>query len=235
MFIDQQFGKGQLKGDFDIKAPLTKQAVPVLKGNLEGDELVIPLPSGGRLGVEKIALVADGSQVKADATSLSWNDFVWDPVKATIGFDDGQINVKISEAALCGIDTSGLLVIAGEEFSLDFTLEGKALDVETSYSCLTEGRVKMTGTLDFSSKITSQGQAKELLNNLQGPLEMKFTKGLIEQSKLMARTLEVLNVTEIVKGKLPNLRCRWLCLLSHRYPGLFPGGKADYQQNPDGW
>ncbi|MDH3809412.1 MAG: hypothetical protein OES29_12380, partial [Desulfuromonadales bacterium] len=101
LFIDQQFGKGQLKGDFDIKAPLTKQAVPVLKGNLEGDDLIIPLPSGGRLGVEKIVLVADSSLVKANATSLSWNDFVWDPFKATIGFDDGRINVKISEAALC--------------------------------------------------------------------------------------------------------------------------------------
>jgi hypothetical protein len=225
LFIDQQFGKGQLKGDFDIKAPLTKQAVPVLKGNLEGDDLIIPLPSGGRLGVEKIVLVADGSLVKANATSLSWNDFVWDPFKATIGFDDGRINVKISEAALCGIGTSGLLVISGEEFSLDFTLEGKALDVETSYSCLTEGRVKMTGTLDFSSKITSQGQAKELLNNLQGPLEMKFTKGLIEQSKLMARTLEVLNVTEIVKGKLPNLNVDGFAYSAIDIQGFFQGEK----------
>ena len=225
LFIDQQFGKGQLMGDFDIKAPLTKQAVPVLKGNLKGDELVIPLPSGGRLGVEKIVLVADGSLVKANATSLSWNDFVWDPFKATIGFDNGKINVKISEAALCGIDTSGLLVIAGEEFSLDFTLEGKALDVETSYSCLTEGRVKMTGTLDFSSKITSQGQAKELLNNLRGPLEMKFTKGLIEQSKLMARTLEVLNVTEVVKGKLPNLDVDGFAYSAIDIQGSFQGEK----------
>ena len=225
LFIDQQFGKGQLKGDFDIKAPLTKHAVPVLKGNLEGSELVIHLPSGGKIGVDKIALVADGSQVKADSTSLSWNDFVWDPVKATIGFDDGRINVKISEAALCSIDTSGLLVIAGEDFSLDFTLEGKALDVETSYSCLTEGRVKMTGTLDFSSKITSQGQAKELFNNLQGPLEMKFTKGLIEQSKLMARTLEVLNVTEIVKGKLPNLDVDGFAYSAIDIQGTFQGEK----------
>ena len=225
LFIDQQFDKGQLKGDFYIKAPLTEQAVPVLKGNLEGSELVIHLPSGGKIGVDKIALVADGSQVKADSTSLSWNDFVWDPVKATIGFDDGRINVKISEAALCGIDTSGLLVIAGEDFSLDFTLEGKALDVETSYSCLTEGRVKMTGTLDFSSKITSQGQAKELFNNLQGPLEMKFTKGLIEQSKLMARTLEVLNVTEIVKGKLPNLDVDGFTYSSIDIQGTFQGEK----------
>jgi hypothetical protein len=225
LFMDQPFGSGQLKGDFAIKAPLTKQTVPLLNGHLEGEGLTLPLTSGGKIGVEKIALVADGSQVKADATALSWNAFVWDPVKATVGFDDGKINLKISEAALCEIDTSGLVVIAGEDVSLDFTLEGKALDVETSYSCLTKGKVKMTGTLDFSSRITSQGQAKELLNNLQGPLEMKFTNGLIEQSKLMARTLEVLNVTEIVKGKLPNLSSHGFAYSAIDIQGSFQGQK----------
>ena len=225
LFIDHQFGSGQLKGDFEIKAPLTKKTVPVLNGHLEGDGLALPLPSGDKIRVEKITLVADGSQVKADATALSWNNFVWDPVKATIGFDQGRINVNISEAALCGIDSSGLLVIAGADLSLDFTLEGQGLDVETSYSCLTEGRVKMTGSLDFSSKITSQGQAKELLDNLQGPLEMKFTKGLIEQSKLVARTLEVLNVTEIVKGKLPNLSSEGFAYSAIDIQGDFQGAK----------
>ena len=225
LFIDQKFGSGQLKGDFEVRTALSKQTVPEVKGHLEGEGLVISLPSGGKVGIEKIALAADGSQVKADATALSWNDFVWDPVKATIGFDRDKINVNISEAALCGIDSSGSLAIAGDDLSLDFTLEGKGLDVETSYSCLTEGRVKMTGNLDFSSKITAQGQAKDLVSNLQGPLEMKFTKGLIEQSKLMARTLEVLNVTEIIKGKLPNLSSEGFSYSTIDIQGDFQGAK----------
>jgi hypothetical protein len=63
----------------------------------------------------------------------------------------------------------------------------------------------MTGTLDFSSKVSSEGQAAELVSNLSGPIEMTFHDGMIEQNKLLARTLAVLNVTEIVKGKLPDL------------------------------
>ena len=50
-----------------------------------------------------------------------------------------------------------------------------------------------------------RGQLDELINALHGPLEMTFNNGLIEQDKLLSRTLEVLNVTEIVKGRLPNL------------------------------
>jgi len=83
----------------------------------------------------------------------------------------------------------------------------------------------MTGNLDFSSKITSQGQAKDLVSNLQGPLEMTFKDGMIEQSKLVARTLEVLNVTEIIKGKLPNLSSEGFSYSTIDIQGDFQGAK----------
>ncbi len=231
LFIDQQFGSGQLKGDFDVRIAPSKQTDPVVKGHLQGEDFVIPLASGGKVGIEKIVLTAEeGSQVKADATALSWNDFIWNPVKATIGFDQDKINVNISEAELCEIDSFGSLVIDGEDLSLDLTLEGKDLNLETSYSCLTEGRVKMTGTLDFSSKVTAQGQGKELFKNLQGPLEMSFTKGVIERSKLLARTLEVINITEIVKGKLPNLSSDGFAYSSITMQGDFQGDKLVFNK-----
>ena len=205
LFVDQELGSGQLKGTFDVKIPLSKQTVPTAKGQLEGAGLVVPMPTGEKITIEKIVLVADGLQIKAEATALSWNDFVLNPVKATVDFAHDKIDVRITEALLCGIDSSGLLTIAGDDLTLDFNLEGKGLDVSSSYFCLTDGRVKMTGTFGFSSKITSHGEAGELINNMQGPLKMTFENGSVEQNKTLARTLEVLNVTEIVKGNLPDL------------------------------
>jgi hypothetical protein len=83
----------------------------------------------------------------------------------------------------------------------------------------------MTGTLDFSGKISSQGKIGELITNMQGPLEMNFTKGVIEQDKWLARTLEVLNVTEIVKGKLPNLTRAGFAYSTITLQGSFKGDK----------
>jgi uncharacterized protein involved in outer membrane biogenesis len=205
LFVDQHFGKGQLAGDFNFKNSRAGQAASMANGHLDGADLVIPLPSGHDVAIEKISLDADGPKAQAEATALSWNGFVWSPVKATIAFGQDGISANISEAKLCGIDTTGVSSIVGTEHSLDFTLEGEGLDVASSYSCLTEGQVKMTGTLDFSSKVSSKGQAAELVSNLSGPIEMTFHDGMIEQNKLLARTLAVLNVTEIVKGKLPDL------------------------------
>ncbi len=225
MFIDQQFGTGQLKGDFNVKVPLTKQAAPEAKGQLRGKGLLFPLSSGDKIAIEEIVLDANGSQINIDASTVSWNDFTWNPVKATVSFDHDKVDIKFSEATLCEIDSSGLLSVSGKDFVLDFTLEGKGLDVATSYSCLTDGRVKMTGSLDFSSKIHSEGQAGELMGNLQGPLEMNFTKGSIKQSKLLALILEVLNVTEIVKGRLPDLGSSGFAYSLLNLHGNFQGEK----------
>ena len=49
---------------------------------------------------------------------------------------------------------------------------------------------------------------------MQGPLQMTFTNGMIEQDKMAARTLEVLNVTELFKGRLPNLATKGLAYKS---------------------
>jgi uncharacterized protein YhdP len=117
------------------------------------------------------------------------------------------------------------LTIVEKDLTLDFSIDGKGLDVATSYSCLTEGRVKMTGILDFSAKISSQGQARGLISNIQGPLEMNFSNGSIEQSKLLARTLEVLNFTEIVKGRLPDLGSTGFAYSTISVQGTFQGEK----------
>jgi hypothetical protein len=54
---------------------------------------------------------------------------------------------------------------------------------------------------------------------------MNFTKGSIEQSKLLARTLEVLNVTEIVRGKLPDLGSTAFAYSTINMQGTFQGEK----------
>jgi uncharacterized protein YhdP len=83
----------------------------------------------------------------------------------------------------------------------------------------------MTGSLDFFSRITATGDAGDLIEALQGPLEMTFSNGLIQQDKLLARTLEVLNVTEIVKGRLPDLNTTGLAYKNMTLQGEFDKGK----------
>jgi uncharacterized protein YhdP len=148
-----------------------------------------------------------------------------DPVKATLDFSGDTPRVRVAKANLCGLNAPGVWTIDGKSLALDVTLDGKALDVTTLSSCVDWEQVTMTGTLDLSGQITGQGQVDELIKALQGPLQANFANGKIQQGKILARTLEVLNVTEIVKGRLPNLSSEDFAYKEIMLQGKFDRGK----------
>ncbi len=230
LFVDPQFSSGRLAGDFAVTVPRSGQAKVTTTGQLTGENLPIVLPSGDKASLEQIALKADGSQVKIDISKLvwknpTWKNLTWEPIEGTVSFARDRVDIGLAEAKLCGINSLGLLSFAADEYSLDLTLVGKDLDVATSYTCLTEGRVKATGRLDFSSRVTAKGKMDELVKDLKGPLQVTLSNGVIEQDKLVSRTLEVLNFTEIVRGKLPNLATTGFAYTNMTLQGDFKNGK----------
>jgi hypothetical protein len=225
LFVNREFDSGLLQGDIAVSVPQTGQSPATAQGELTGAQLSIPTASGDEVIIDQVTLTADSAEIKADFTKLSWKKLNWEPVKTTLSFDHDRIGIRIAEAKLCGINSPGVISINGENFTFDMTLEGQGLDLETSYSCLTDGRVKMTGTLDFSSQLTAEGQTGDLLNSLKGPLEMTFSNGVVEQDKVLTRTLEVLNVTEIVKGRLPNLSSTGFAYTTATVESEFQNGK----------
>ncbi len=225
LLVDPLMGKGRIEGDLSVEIPGSDGVGVSAQGSLTGANLRFPLSSGEMVEVEEIVLAADGPPIQAELKNLSWNDYLWNPVKFTIDFSKQGPLVRVAEAKLCGIDSVGEFTVYGKDLALDFSLDGKGLDVASSYSCLTRGRVKMTGALDFSSRISSQGLVDDLVNTLQGPLQMTFTNGVIEQGKALANILEVLNVTEIVKGRLPTLGSTGFAYKTISLRGQFRNGK----------
>ncbi|MGD9343662.1 MAG: AsmA-like C-terminal domain-containing protein, partial [Desulfuromonadales bacterium] len=225
LFLEQDFGKGRVQGDFSVKQHATKQADVLASGQLKGSNLALTLSSGDEVSIAQAALEADGDQVEVDLSTLSWRNLTMDPVKATLDFSGDTPRVRVAKANLCGLNAPGVWTIDGKSLALDVTLDGKALDVTTLSSCVDWEQVTMTGTLDLSGQITGQGQVDELIKALQGPLQANFANGKIQQGKILARTLEVLNVTEIVKGRLPNLSSEDFAYKEIMLQGKFDRGK----------
>ncbi len=225
VFIDNHFSSGRLEGDFTVSVPQDERTKVTTTGQLTGEKLPVPLPSGDILDIDQVTLKADGPQIKVDITKFTWQSFTWEPVKGTVSLSRGRADIRLSNARLCGINSPGVLSVIGDEFSLDMNLHGKDLDVATSYTCLTDGRVKATGSLDFSSRITAKGKMGQMIESLKGPLEMTLSNGVIEHDKLVTRTLAVINVTEIVKGRLPDIRSKGFAFTTMTLQGYFKNGK----------
>ncbi len=226
LFVDSAFISGQLDGDLAASVDSTGQPATVtVKGQLSGDNLLVPLPSGDQVHLEQAELQGDGTDINVDIGRLTWEILTWSPVKANIFFDEDSVKINIIEAGLCGIDSPATITTNGTTYSVEMLLSGQSLNVDNSYNCLSNGEVRMTGTLNFSSQITAKGQADRLLKRMHGPLQMTFSNGVIKQNKRIARVLEVLNITEIIKGRLPDLKTKGFAYNTMTVEGEFGDGR----------
>lgn len=225
LFINTAFDSGRLAGELTVSVPPLGKTGITVKGQLTGDNLPLLLPSGDQVDIDHVILQGDGPKIKVDIARLTWEDLSWAPVNAAVSFKNNGAEIKIIDAELCGISSPGTISMTGDSLSVDMALTGQNLDVATSYNCLTNGAIKMTGSLDFSCKINSTGQMDRLINGMQGPLRMTFSNGVIQQDKILSRVLEVLNVTEIIKGRLPNLTSNGFAYKTMTVQGRFRNGK----------
>ncbi len=140
------------------------------------------------------------------AKSFTWEDYTWKPFHAEISRIKDGVNVEVSGSQLCGIDSAGTLQVTGNELALDFQLTAKDQDITHRYACLTKDRIHMTGLFDLTAQIKARGLPEDLFRSVQGHFDFTARKGQITQDKKLSRLLEVVNFTEIVKGKIPDLK-----------------------------
>ena len=133
-----------------------------------------------------------------------------------------SLHVDVSGGDICGfpLQLSANLDPQGLAVELRTTASGK--DVQQTLMCLTEKRVSMTGSFQFATRLSARGRDREsLLRSVEGPVEFTARDGRIEQMTALSRILSVLNVTNVVLGKFPDLRTEGLPYKTFRIRGEF--------------
>jgi len=65
--------------------------------------------------------------------------------------------------------------------------------------------LQMTGTVDMDADLSARGKPGTLLQSLQGTFSATATRGWINQFESLAQVLKVINVTQVVAGRMPDL------------------------------
>lgn len=277
IFVEKKLSDGWLKGDLQASFVRGRPLQSIMRGQLDGRNILLPMTRGKPLIIGKLAvtahnkwlrvnqlslvqqenrvdlkgrvdLTADGFLVNLDASagalkwrasekkqakasnvpqdkskkspwhypvagtihlaakSFTWGNYTWEPFHADISRIEDGVNVEVRKSRLCGIDTIGTLQLTGNELALDFQLTAKDQDIASRYACLTKDRIRMTGSFDLSAQIKARSKPEDLLRSAHGHYEFTARNGQITQDKRLSRILEVINFTEIVRGKIPDLK-----------------------------
>jgi hypothetical protein len=70
--------------------------------------------------------------------------------------------------------------------------------------CFFARDLRITGNYDFNGLLNSRGKSSELKRALQGNAQLRAKDGVIYKFPLLAKIFAFLNVTELLRGKLPD-------------------------------
>jgi hypothetical protein len=191
---DASFSKEKVKLDLNLSA-----------GKIDLEELQEVFGRGEKRGEKKPIPPVEGI-IKLKSESLKFKEYTWIPFIADISFGDGGVEVNVKKANLCGMDMPGVVKVRDNEVSFNAEPLFKGHEIESAFRCLLNHDVRATGTFEFHGRIMAQGRPEDLLKIMEGNLEFGAKDGRIDYALGLVRIVEFLNVTEIYRGKLPDLR-----------------------------
>ncbi len=165
--------------------------------------------------------------IRVRSERLTYGKFTWNPVIAEVAVSPGHFDVKIDQANLCGISTSGRVSVTPEGTSLELNPEAKDQEIEPTLACFFDKKRLVTGKYSLKSKLASKsnGNRKKLIEGLDGDVDIRVTKGCVYRFEHFAKIMSLLSITEIYRGQLPDLMTDGCSFDTLRIKGKIDDGK----------
>jgi len=152
-------------------------------------------------------------------------DFKSNPVHAGIFLKDNEVFIDFTKSNLCGISVPGYIKITDDHIEGYFYPLAENQKFAPALSCLFKKDHIATGQFNLTGKLSSVPKDKDWAEALNGNLKFTAESGRIYRFGLLAKILAMLNITEIFRGKVPDLVKEGFAYNSIEAEGYFKNGK----------
>lgn len=156
---------------------------------------------------------------------LTYGKLIWNPANAAVSLSPGFFDVKINQANLCGISTSGDLNLTRDAAQLVTTSEAEDQDLESALACIFNKQHLITGKFSLKGNISAGGKNHELVKALDGEVHFKARDGRFFRFQTFAKIISALSITEIYRGQFPDLFTEGCAYDTIRAKGKIKNGK----------
>jgi uncharacterized protein YhdP len=82
--------------------------------------------------------------------------------------------------------------------------------LQSAFRCLLDQEMRVNGNFDLKGRIIAQGKPEDIVRSSEGGVELQSKQGRFYYSVYLTKILEFINLTEIYRGRLPDLRTEGL-------------------------
>jgi len=143
--------------------------------------------------------------IRLRSEHLSYGKISWDPANADVVLSPESIDVRLNQANLCGISTPGSIRVTPEGLNISLSLSAKDQDLESAIACLFNKQHILSGSYTLTGNVTASGCDDNLLDSLEGDVELKAKDGRIYSFDTLGKVISLLSISEIYRGVVPDL------------------------------
>jgi len=118
--------------------------------------------------------------------------------------------VLIERAGFCGMTVIGRVSFDGPMVNAYLVPVVEVMPLDSVATCLTDEASMITGDFNLEGDIQVSARREDIVKAMNGRLTFVSDDGSILRSLFFARLLSLLNLTEIYRGKVPDLRSQGL-------------------------
>ncbi|MBP8646229.1 MAG: AsmA-like C-terminal region-containing protein [Syntrophobacteraceae bacterium] len=163
-----------------------------------------PSASGAESGRTRSSIPLKGV-IRMNSSSLTCEGFTWRPFRAELRILPDGFFISLTDSVLCGIPTPGNIRFGAGGPHIDLKLSANGVELERSLVCLWNNERLITGSFSLRGEIRGQGVGQALMESLQGGLSFTARDGRIYRLRILSKILALLNLTEVFRGRLPDL------------------------------
>lgn len=142
--------------------------------------------------------------IRVNAPKVTWGRYSASPANANIILASNAVHLVFKDTYLCDIAIPGRIIFSDDSIKFNFRPDAQDKQLNSNLSCLLEQDFRITGKFDFKGYLNSEGNADVLKSKLRGNVDFHSKDGVIQRAPLLAKIFSVLNVTELLRGKLPD-------------------------------
>ncbi|MEA3436271.1 MAG: AsmA-like C-terminal domain-containing protein [Thermodesulfobacteriota bacterium] len=167
-------------------------------------------------------------RIKSDY--FTWGDLTFNPAHADIFLKNNEVFIDFTKANLCGISVPGSIKISSTKLELYLYPVAENRQLDNTVTCHWKKNRLVTGNFDLSGKLFAISDSKEVGKVLNGNLKFHAKDGRIYRYGILSKIFAILNVTEIFRGKLPDVVKEGFAYSSIEAEGDVKKGKFSFKE-----
>ena len=143
--------------------------------------------------------------LRLNSDRVHWKKYRWSEVESNIAVDPQNVKITILKADLCRIQTPGNLEVGPNSLKMNFNPVVLDDRLEQTLSCIGNAPNLVVGDYRLNGEIIGAGDFKSVVASLKGDYDFHAENGRIFKLGFLSKVFALLNITEIFRGKLPDL------------------------------